>query len=103
MNLSETQLCKILHSDGFLGRIYGPLLKTDLPLMKNLLIPLRIAAASAAADAVIHIKILGSRTTTLIIPNEKMEDRVGDGRWKMGYGVYVINLDKYNLIGLLCT
>ena len=52
--------------------------------MKNLLIPLRIAAA--AADAVIHKKILGSRTaTTLIIPNEEMEDRVGDGRWNMGF------------------
>ena len=103
INLSKTQLCKILHSGGFLGRLYGPLLKTGLPLMKNLLIPLRIAAA-AAAYAVIHKKILGSRTaTTLIIPNEEMEDRVGDGRWKMEYGVYVINLDTYNLIGLLGT
>ena len=83
INLSKTQLCKILHSGGFLGRLYGPLLKTGLPLMKNLLIPLRIAAA--AADAVIHKKILGSRTATTLIPNEEMEDRVGDGRWNMGF------------------
>ena len=32
-----------------------------------------------------------------------MEDRVGDGRWKMECGVYATNLDKYNLIGLFCT
>ena len=60
-------------------RLFGPLLKTGLPLMKNVikalaksvLIPLGLEAASAA-DAKIHKKI-GSRTTTLIISNDEIE------------------------------
>ena len=38
--LSKTQLSKRLQSGGFLGRPFGPLLKTGLPLMKNELKPL---------------------------------------------------------------
>ena len=68
-------------SGGSLGRLLGPLLKTGLPLIKNVikplaksvLIPLRLSAAASAADAVIH-KILGSGTTTLVISNDEMED-----------------------------
>ena len=51
-------------SEGFLSRLLGPLLKTGLPLIKNLikplvknvLIPLGLTAATSAADAVIHKK-----------------------------------------------
>ena len=43
------------------------------PLAKSILIPLALAAASAA-DAEIHNKILGSEITTLINPNEEMDD-----------------------------
>ena len=48
------------------------------PLAKSVLIPLGLkAAATAAADAGIHKKILGSRnTTTLIISNKDMEDLI---------------------------
>ena len=71
----------MIQSGGFLGRLLGPLLKTGLPLIKNVikplaksvLIPLGLTAA-AAADAGIHKKILGSGTTTLIISNEEMND-----------------------------
>ena len=35
IKLSKTQLHKIEQSGGFLGRILGPLIKTGLPLMKN--------------------------------------------------------------------
>ena len=66
------------------GRLLGPLLKTGLPLMKNVikplaksvLIPLGLTAAASAADAGIHKKILGSghNNTTLIISNDEMED-----------------------------
>ena len=50
------------------GGFLGPLLKTGLPLMKNIitplaksvLIPLGLTAAASAADAGIHKKILGS-------------------------------------------
>ena len=67
---------------GFLGRLLGPLLKTGLPLMKNVikplaksvLIPLGLTAAASAADAGIHKKILGSGNTTLIISNDEIED-----------------------------
>ena len=49
-------------SGGFLGRLLGSLLKTGLPLMKNVikplaksvLIPLGLTAAASAADAGIH-------------------------------------------------
>ena len=40
IKLSKTQLHKIGQSGGFFGRIIGPLLKTGLPLMKNVLKPL---------------------------------------------------------------
>ena len=35
--LSKNQLHKTGQSGGFLGRLLGPLLKTGLPLMKNIL------------------------------------------------------------------
>ena len=67
----------MIQSGGFLGRLLRQLLKTELPLMKNViqplaksvLIPLGLTAAASAADTGIHKKILGSGTTTLIISN----------------------------------
>ena len=61
MKLSKTQLYKIIQSGRFLGRLLGPVLKTGLPLMKNLLaksvlIPKLLTAAVSAADARIHKK-----------------------------------------------
>ena len=37
MKLSKTQLHKKGQSGGFLGRLIGPLVKTELPLIKNVL------------------------------------------------------------------
>ena len=37
IKLSKTQLHKIGHSGGFLSRLLGPLLKTGLPLIGNVL------------------------------------------------------------------
>ena len=64
IKLSKTQLSKMIQSGGFLGRLLGPLLKTWLPLIKNIikplaktvLIPLGVTAAGSAADAEIHKK-----------------------------------------------
>ena len=64
VKLSNTQLSKMIQSGGFLGRLLGPLLKTGLPLMKNVikplaksvLIPLGLTAAASAADAGINEK-----------------------------------------------
>ena len=68
----------------FLDRPLGPLLRTGLPLMKNViqplaksgLIPLGLtAAAVSAADAGIHKKILRSgHNATLIISNDEMKN-----------------------------
>ena len=82
LKLSKAQISKIFQSGGFLGRLLGPLLKTGLPVIKNIikklaksvLIPLGLTAAVSAADAGIHKKILGPANTTLIISNEEMND-----------------------------
>ena len=80
----------MIQSGRFLSRLLDPLLKTGLPLIKNVikrsaksvLIPLGLTAAASAADAGIHKKILGSGTRqsssashiTLIISNNEMGD-----------------------------
>ena len=40
IKLSKTQLSKMIQSGGFLGRLLGPLIKTGLPLIKNVIRPL---------------------------------------------------------------
>ena len=37
INLLKTQLSDMVQSGGFLGRLLGPLLKTGLPLIKNVI------------------------------------------------------------------
>ena len=73
----------MIQSGGFLGRFYGPLLKTGLRLTKNwikplaitILIPLGLTAAASAAYAGIHKKILRSvNTATIILSIDEMED-----------------------------
>ena len=44
------------------------------PLAKSVLISLGLTAAASGTDAAIHKKMFGSRTTTLIISNEEMND-----------------------------
>ena len=81
----KTQLSKIIQSGQFLGKLLGPLLKTGLPLIKNVitplaksvLIPLGLTAAISAADAGLHKKILGSgNTAAFFISNKDMEDLI---------------------------
>ena len=81
----------MMQSGGLLGKLLGPLLKTGLPLIKNVItplaksvfIPLGLPAAASEADAGTYKKILGSgshsspashNTTTLIISNKYMND-----------------------------
>ena len=69
----------MIQSGGYLGRLLGPLLQTELlliknvikPLSKSVLIPLGLTAAASAADTGIHKKILGSGNTTL--SNDEIE------------------------------
>ena len=84
IKFSKTQLSKVIQLGGFLGELHGLLLKTGLPLIKNVItplaksviIPLGLTAAAAAADAGIHKKILGSGNTTLITSNKNMDDLI---------------------------
>ena len=84
IKFTKTQLSKMIQSRGFLGKLLGPLLKTGLPLIKNIItplaksafIPLGLTAAASAVDAGIRKKILGSGNTILIISNKDMEDLI---------------------------
>ena len=73
----------MIQSGRFLSKLPGPLLKTGLPLIKNVITPLAKSAliplelTAAAADAGIHKKILGSgNNTILIISNNDIEDLI---------------------------
>ena len=94
IKFAKTQLSKIIQLGGFLGKLLGPLLKTGLPLIKNVimplaksvLIPLGLTGAASAADAGIHKKILGSgrrrssssasHNATIIISSKDMDDLI---------------------------
>ena len=75
IKLSKTQISKMIQSGGFLGRLLGPLLKTGLPLMKNVIKPLAksvlillgLNEVASAADA-------GIRAGIHIISNDEMDD-----------------------------
>ena len=64
IKLSKTQLSKMIQLRGFLGRLLGPLLKTGLPLTRNVikplaqstLTPLELTAVASAEVARIHKK-----------------------------------------------
>ena len=82
-NYQKTQLSKMIQSGRFPGRLLGPLLKPELPLIKNMikplakraLIPLRLTATASPAVAGIRTKIFGSgNMTTLIISNHEIND-----------------------------
>ena len=68
IKLSKTQISKIIQSGGFLG----PLLKTGLPLLKNVIKPLTKSVLipvglTAAADAEIHKKILETGCSSSLV------------------------------------
>ena len=84
IKLLKTKISKMIQSGGFLGRFLPPLLKTRLPLIKNVINPLPksvltllgLTAAESAADSGIHKKKLesGNNNTILIISNDEMKD-----------------------------
>ena len=65
IKLIKPQISKIIQSGGFLDKLLGPLLKTEL---------IGLAAASSAIDVGVEKKIYGSGTTTLVISNKEMDD-----------------------------
>ena len=78
VKLSKAQISRIIQSGGVLGfllsKLAGPLMKVGAPLAQTFLAPLELTAAMSAIDAGIQKKIHGSGTTTLIIPNEEMNE-----------------------------
>ena len=85
-----------------LGRLLGLLLKTRLPLMKNVikllaksvLISLGLTAAASAADAGTHKKTLDSVKTMLIISNDEMEDIVKTVKFLEYFGLLLKGVSK---------
>ena len=81
IKLTKTRLSKMIQSGGFFGRLIGPLLKTGLPLIKNLIKPSAksvlapLGSTAAAADAAIHKKLGSNHNNTriLIISNNEIE------------------------------
>ena len=85
-----------------LGRLLGLLLKTRLPLMKNVikllaksvLISLALTAATSAADAGKHKKTLDSVKTMLIISNDEMEDIMKTVKFLEYFGLLLKGVSK---------
>ena len=79
IKLSKSQLSKMIQSGEFLCRLLGPLLKTGLslienvikPLAKSILICLGLTAAVSAANAGIHKKNVRIGTQSSFIHNTK--------------------------------
>ena len=80
LKLSKAQISNIIQSGWFLGsllsKLAGPLMKVENLLAKNVLAPLGITAAASAIHAGIQKKIHGTGTTTLIILNKEMNDKM---------------------------
>ena len=77
IKLSKAQISKIIQSGGLSGKLFGPLLKNGLPLLKSVIKPLGLlglTAASSAIDAGVQKKVCDSGTTTLVISNKEMND-----------------------------
>ena len=77
IKLSKTQIKKIVQSGGLLSKLLsklaGLLMKVAMPLAKNVLAPLGLAAAMSAIDGSIQKKIHGLGIK-LIIEQEDMKD-----------------------------
>ena len=102
----------MIQSGGLLGRLLGPILKTGLPLMKNVIKPLAksvlihlgLTASVSAADTGRHKKILGSghsplssalhNNTILIISNNEMKDIIRMAKCLEDFGLLLKGVIK---------
>ena len=70
IKLSKAQIKKLIQAGGFLGKLLrklaGPLMKVAMPLAKNVLASLGLAAAMSAIDGNIQKKIHGSGVKLII-------------------------------------
>ena len=73
---------KITNQEGGFLNFFWPLMAAGLPLVKSVLaplaksvlLPLRLSAGISATDATIQKKVYGSKSRTLIISNEEIEE-----------------------------
>ena len=81
IKLSKTQIPNMIQSEGFLGRFLGPLLKTGLPRIKNVMKPL---AKSVLITLGLHGKhpldSASHNNTILIISSDEMKDIIKIGK-----------------------
>ena len=106
IKLSKTHLSKMIQPGGFLRTLLGPLLKTRLLLIKNVIKPsaksvlilLSRTAAASAADPVIHKKILGfgNNTTALIMSNDEMKNIIEIVKFLEGSDLLLKGVSKTN-------
>ena len=90
------------HSGGVLGRVLGALIKTGLPLIRNVLkllaksvsVPLGLTAAASGTDGAIHKKMFASGVTLLLISNEKMNNIMKKIKSLEESGLLVKNVSK---------
>ena len=52
IKFSKAQISKISQSGGFIGKLFGPLLKTGLALLKSVIKPLGLLGLTAASSAI---------------------------------------------------
>ena len=67
---ADIKVSKMIQLGGFLGRLLGPILKTGLPLIKNVIKPLLILESGHNRPS----SSASSNNTTLIVSNNEMED-----------------------------
>ena len=99
IELSKTQLPKIIQSGGFLGalldKLAGLLMKIDVPLAKQFLVPLAIMISASAIDGAIQTKLReesiakAGKIVYLVISNEDMDDSVNVIRSLENSGVLI--------------
>ena len=69
LKMSKPQISKIVQSDGFLGKLFGPPIARNVltPLTKSVLMSLGLIAAALAADIGIQKNILGLAPDLMIL------------------------------------
>ena len=108
IELSKTQLYKIVQSREVLGRLLEPLLKTGLPLIGNVLKPKAksvlkqsgLTTIASATEAAVRKKMFGSGFTTLIIFNKEMNGfmKWHDNNMQLNIFILINNVENYQKI-----
>ena len=104
IKLSKIQLSKMIQLEGFLGRLLGPLVKTGLLLIKNVIKPLANSVLISLGLIAEFLMSPHPLTNFEIQKHYQNQTRFNDvysrdNLSKIKDGVYVINLDEHSDIG----